>query len=663
MPNRISAFASHAKRHPAAAAASTLCLAVAALCLLYLFGNTPPWKLDRLWQRHADLKPGKIDDYIAFGLWTGAAAATFLTTVLALTTRLWARPRTGDTVELGVADGFPARRFWIAVAAIATAAGLLRAPRLAQPLWGDEAWAYSDLVGGKYAQHDDGSLDFRRHPWKVTCFKDKGGNNQYLFTIAARWCNDIWQNATGAPPHAFSEAALRAPPFLAGLLSIAAAALLLRRLGYSEAGLALAALLAVHPWHVRYSTEARGYTMLILCILVALYFLTCALATDRRRWWFGFALAEFAGLYTWKAAIHPFAAINLVAIGILCVRLRRRATVPVCRCFAANAAALAAFIVLFAPALPQLELLFKRSTSFEGAMDMRWAKNVVSQLLGAMDWANSDTATPFDDLTRLAKRAPALVWGFVLVVVPAAAGLGLVRISRRRPGAALLLLAPALGSLFAFAHFGLKGIALHKWYLFYALPVLFALVALGITNFVPKGRRWLRPLPAAIFAVFYLSVFGHQLRTLLSTPIHDTRGADALARDDPQDRLDLGPSELVTLGLYRRVTAYDPRIVQYYGEKRKPMRSAALLEAALRDADAAGRPVRLSIANLDFARLSHPDFFAVVDDPRHFRKLARFPAIEPYIVIEVYEYLSGSITAADGQTGELPDTSPAPGLR
>lgn len=391
--------------------------------------------------------------------------------------------------------------------------------------------------------------------------------------------------------------------------------------------------------------------MLVLFLILVLYFVTLALASDRRRWWTGFALAEFAALYTWKTAVHPLAVINLAIILIIVLRLKKRAAIPLSRCIAANVIAGASFLALFAAAIPQLELLFKRSISFEGEMGATFVQNTWSQLLGAMDWSGGDKASPFDTLAGLAANIPLAIWGFALVAVPAIALFGFASAFRTRREATLLLVAPAFGALLAFVHFSLKGIAMHKWYLFYTLPVLLALLALGLTQIRALPTRF-RALPLVAFATLYLAIFGPHLATLLTTPIHDTRGADALTRNDDEPQLSLAASDRVTLAMFRRVTAYDPRMIQHYGEKREPLRSGKLLKAALRDADAAGRSVRLSICNIPFARSGlGPEaeelksFFEFIDDQRYFTKLRSFPALEPYIAIDVYSYLPGSIAA------------------
>ncbi len=52
---------------------------------------------------------------------------------------------------------------------------------------------------------------------------------------------------------------MRVPTLLVGMLSVAAVAWLLLECGFPLAGAIAAFLLALHPWHLRYATEARGY--------------------------------------------------------------------------------------------------------------------------------------------------------------------------------------------------------------------------------------------------------------------------------------------------------------------------------------------------------------------------------------------------------------------
>ena len=60
--------------------------------------------------------------------------------------------------------------------------------------------------------------------------------------------------------------------------------LLARRLLPPSAAWWTLILAALHPWMVRYATEARGYGFLMLGVTLAFYFLDRALEDNRWRW-------------------------------------------------------------------------------------------------------------------------------------------------------------------------------------------------------------------------------------------------------------------------------------------------------------------------------------------------------------------------------------------
>src|SRR5437762_9547753 len=67
---------------------------------------------------------------------------------------------------------------------------------------------------------------------------------------------------------------IRALSALLGLATIPAVYLLGRRMFCARAGLIAAALLSMNAFHVRYSQEARSYSLtVLLCVLSSLYFL------------------------------------------------------------------------------------------------------------------------------------------------------------------------------------------------------------------------------------------------------------------------------------------------------------------------------------------------------------------------------------------------------
>lgn len=99
------------------------------------------------------------------------------------------------------------------------------------------------------------------------------------------------------------EVGMRLVPALCGVLTVpavyAAGALAASR----RVGLAAATVVAVNPFLVWYSQEARAYAPMVLLVAISLAFLAASLRDDRDRWRWGWAIASAAALAT-----HYFAA-------------------------------------------------------------------------------------------------------------------------------------------------------------------------------------------------------------------------------------------------------------------------------------------------------------------------------------------------------------------
>ncbi len=150
---------------------------------------------------------------------------------------------------------------WVSLAVILLAAAV-RAPRMTQGLWFDEMTTLIDYV---------------LQPWSKVVAAGQGQyvpNNHVLHTVLAK---AVYTAVTGGraaaergdPP---SEAVLRLPAVAAGCLLPVALAWPLRRRSPAVA-LAVAVVAAVHPWLVVLSTEARGYTLMLLLGVVATHLL------------------------------------------------------------------------------------------------------------------------------------------------------------------------------------------------------------------------------------------------------------------------------------------------------------------------------------------------------------------------------------------------------
>ncbi len=115
--------------------------------------------------------------------------------------------------------------------------------------------------------------------------------------MISRVALDSWRAVARPKGLPFREDVVRIPSFIFGILSVGALSLLLWRLGYRARGVIAAFLLALHPWHVRYASELRAYSMMLFFLPMCYVALIEALNSGRWRWWIAYAALLFILLY------------------------------------------------------------------------------------------------------------------------------------------------------------------------------------------------------------------------------------------------------------------------------------------------------------------------------------------------------------------------------
>lgn len=101
---------------------------------------------------------------------------------------------------------------------------------------------------------------------------------------------------------------LRLPSALFGIGSIPLLYLLARRLTPQPGPIFTALVLAISPFHVWYSQEARMYAQMLFLSLLSMHCLLLALERQTLLWWGAYTLAVVVGLYT-----HIFMALGVIA--------------------------------------------------------------------------------------------------------------------------------------------------------------------------------------------------------------------------------------------------------------------------------------------------------------------------------------------------------------
>lgn len=600
-------------------------------------------------------------DSMLWGWWYAAWGVLAMALGL-LVTRRWWIGAVSPLVEVPRL-GEPPVKWWLWWGAMSVLVGLVAAhrwPRMSHSLWGDESMAVAEYVQGHYILSDEGQplgpLRFRKVTWMETVFGDRQmGNNHYLFTQLARVTNDRWRSWTGAAKHEFSEVAIRGPSLVGGLGLLVALAWLGRRLGAPRAGLLAAVLMALHPWHLRYCTEARGYSLMGMFFCLTLGLLAGALEVGTWSAWALFAAAQFCTLYSCKIAVYPLVLIN----GIVAIALwRAGAGRPLERCralgrwFVVNTLSAMVFLVLYAPchaqAVAAVEKIRKRGLN---EVSWVWLRDMTSETLTGMPWT---TLTP-DNAVQLTWSKTLLngglpgwagALGFALMAV--AIGLGTMRLWGRCRAAAWVLVAcwgAAVISIFHF-HDVLK-VELLPWYWFFLTPPLCLTAALGVALAPGWGGR-----AAALALVGFFGAATLPLqRTMIRVPYEDFRSAVAASRGRHEDRIRRNSSRVHTCWLWRSSQLYDPR-------RDTKVRTLPMLNQRIRAAQRAHAELYVIIGYPWLTARLTPTVFQRVTTSPSFEKVADFPAQVPRHTLTVYRYVPGRTSEADVQTGPSEDSAP-----
>jgi len=190
---------------------------------------------------------------------------------------------------------------WLALAAITLLAGAIRFYRLGtESLWFDEThtWRMTQVTWNQFM--------FIRVLWHEEPYPPL-----YLTLIYGwvAWLGD-------------SEVVLRFPSLVAGVLTIPVLGWGMGRLVGKSLGLIAALLLALSPFHIWYSQEARVYTLFALLVLLSTLALAEAWRTNRRPAWFIYGLLCLLGCYTHYYVIFYLAgqALFVVIASLMAIR-------------------------------------------------------------------------------------------------------------------------------------------------------------------------------------------------------------------------------------------------------------------------------------------------------------------------------------------------------
>jgi len=314
-----------------------------------------------------------VEAYRQIGLWQGAVFVGLVLGVCALTAHWWVpltrrRPRTRNLMPVDLSaitqrTFKPERLGWIGLFAILVVATGLRAPYLDRAIYFDEQDNLRRNFHGYLEIQPDGEERWRPADWSEALWENRLGNNPVLLSVTVQASLRIWRVITGSDRQRFSIVAIRLPIFFAGLGSIAAIWWLLQLWGMRIGAVFGGVLAAIHPMHIDYSLQARGYAFGLMFVPLALGFAWLAMRRNLWRYWFAFAFCVFFCLWSYAGSIYFAVALNAGLLGFLIWRQFRSGDAAILgltsRLIAVNVVTGLLYLFLIAPHIPQLSYHFR----------------------------------------------------------------------------------------------------------------------------------------------------------------------------------------------------------------------------------------------------------------------------------------------------------------
>ena len=348
-------------------------------------------------------------------------------------------------------------------------------------------------------------------------------------------------------------------------------------IGAPRAGALAAWLLALHPWHTRYLSEARGYSIAMALVSGTLIAMIAALQRGSWARWSAYGGLQLLLLWTYPGAVYHVLFMNLVALGAIVAFDRGREALrsQLVRFFFVNLAGALFWVLMMTPNLFQLASYLGEGGGDAGNWNRawRWLVEYGSHLAAGMHWEHGEDAQSFH--VAFGQLAP--LWRGAWLALGGVALLGgVLRLAAAGGVRAALLPIFLLASPLFVAQSLFRGDLLYPWYAIFFLPPAALLVGLGVDGIASRIRNgWAVPIAGVVLLGTMLAVAWPMHRLQTDRPIYPDRDAVAFTR--PLETLDAEAHTAIRTVTWSDIpSGYDPWIVRVRDPDalREEMRSA-----------------------------------------------------------------------------------------
>ena len=554
-------------------------------------------------------KKPRLDHVVQVWVWRGLLVDAVLALGLCLTVRWWV-----GRVGSGEAPPGAGHRFWLLAAGILLLAAGVRAPRLGLSFYNDETHNFMRMTAGELrhtsAANDEFLWDQAR--WVETLWFNGAGNNSQPHSVLSRLTYETWKSLAGGVDGEVCEWAVRLPALAAGMTSLLVLGLAVREWAGMQAASFTMLAGAVHGWHVRYSTEARGYSLMILGLSLMLYCGQRALKHGRWRDWLGYAFANFLAFWAFPGSAYFLLVLNLGVV----MHLLWQQSMPgikreqLTRFSVAGLLAVLVMLPLMLPLIPQLLNAVNKSSGLKGTMDSSWWQNMTGHLLWGCRWGDADESSPHS-IAVARMLAESGFWWAAVFVSGGVVVLGLARMVGQGGMLRLFAVASVLAVFLSWGDMARQGRFLNFWYATFALPAVFCAAGLGIAGLVRLANRWgcMQWLAGAALVALSMGVAGRVTFMVMHRSKGDERAAVLQVRGAIYPHYQRNPEAIRPLlgVVWSNASIYDPLSVVVH--------EPATLEVLKQRAAVEKRPLYVVLGHRQSALGAQPETVRQLEGP------------------------------------------------
>lgn len=579
---------------------------------------------------HEAGEAARTEDYVRYILpRTARFISYFCGALIVVGPWLIGKRTAAPATELSAREKRQRKWLWTITGIVILSSAALNAPRLSQSLWTDEEWTLRLNAVGEFRQTEGGELKWAPATWMKAFFYYHTPNNHPLLSVLAKFSHSFWKTPEDKAAFYFSETALRLPAFLFGLGGLATLAWLASTLGRPVAGIIAVIWLSLHPWHVRYGIDARGYALLFTFLPLCLTFLWKAVTTGQLRWWMSYGIAQFLALWSYPGSLYFMVTMNAAACGIIAftkmpvsrwLQWRRYAT--------ANMIGAMLTTLALAPCISPAKFYLK-SPRMKGEMTLEGLVNTFSGMFTGITW------------TKWGLNPEALSWlrtwdhtaWFVVLVFAMLAALFFIGVAvlirsdsqHRWFLIALLLPAPFMVTAAAVQHN-----ILYFWYVIIGLPGLALLIGCGTETLMHRFHQTRSStIAGAAVLLIFASATWAQNHLLRSRDPEQMRQSVLATRTEVNPLTgDLG--KVLTAGLAHTARCYDPAALILRNTDDLKMLMAKAVEKKL--------PLFVNLGDRHIARSQNPETVKLLESPALFEELPIFYGLQGQHERVVFRY-------------------------